>query len=147
MSNDLDHVRRLVAKVSLAVVATVRPDRSVHASVVNAGVLDDPFSNEPCVAFVSHADSRKLSYLRSSARATVVFRDGFDWAAVEGAVQLIGPEDVVPNCDEGELAGLLRAIFAAAGGTHEDWDEFDKVIRDEGRTAVLVKVERISGNR
>ena len=54
MSNDLDHVRRLVAKESLAVVATVRPDCSVHASVVNAGVLDDPFSNKPCVAFVSH---------------------------------------------------------------------------------------------
>ena len=28
--------------------------------------------------------------------------------------------------------------FAAAGGTHDDWDTYDRVMREEGRVAVLV---------
>ena len=43
MPADLDLVRRLsAAEHGLAVVATTRADGTVHASVVNAGVLDDP---------------------------------------------------------------------------------------------------------
>jgi hypothetical protein len=34
---------------------------------------------------------------------------------------------------------LLREVFQAAGGTHDDWDIYDQVMRDERRTAVLVR--------
>jgi hypothetical protein len=43
------------------------------------------------------------------------------------------------------LRVLLRGIFTAAGGTHEDWDEYDRVMRDERRVAVLVEPERVFG--
>jgi hypothetical protein len=42
---------------------------------------------------------------------------------------------------------LLRDVFAAAGGTHDDWDEYDRVMAAEGRTAVLVAPDRITSNR
>ena len=45
-----------------------------------------------------------------------------------------------------DLAAHLRAVFAGAGGTHEDWDEFDQVMADERRTAVLVRLGRLFGN-
>jgi hypothetical protein len=41
---------------------------------------------------------------------------------------------------------LLREVFQAAGGTHDDFDEYDRVMADEGRVAVLVAPDRILGN-
>ena len=38
---------------------------------------------------------------------------------------------------------LLRDVFTAAGGTHADWDEYDRVMAEDGRTAVFITPERI----
>jgi hypothetical protein len=40
----------------------------------------------------------------------------------------------------------LRAVFTAAGGTHDDWDEYDRVMAAERRTAVLIEPARITSN-
>jgi PPOX class probable F420-dependent enzyme len=146
MPNDLDHVRSLAKEDSLAVVTTIRSDGTIHASVVNAGVADAPITGEACIAFVARGSSLKLQHLRASGRASVVFRHGADWVAVEGPVQLVGPQDRLENFGAAQLARLLRRVFVAAGGTHQDWDEFDRVMEAEGRTAVFVTPERISGN-
>ena len=54
MAADLDLVRRLVAAdQGLAIVATTRADGTVHTSLVNAGVVDDPLTGEPAVALVA----------------------------------------------------------------------------------------------
>jgi hypothetical protein len=42
---------------------------------------------------------------------------------------------------------LLREVFTAAGGTHDDWDTYDAVMRDERRAAVLIDPTRIYSNR
>jgi PPOX class probable F420-dependent enzyme len=139
---DLDLVRRLAAADrGLAVVAVGRADGSAHASLVNAGVLDDPENGGPAVAFVVRGGARKLDYLRQRARATVVFRSAWEWVAVEGSARIIGPDDL-PEA----LPALLRAVFAAAGGTHDDWDTFDRVMADERRVAVFVQPARITTN-
>jgi hypothetical protein len=44
------------------------------------------------------------------------------------------------------LPALLRTIFVDAGGEHEDWSEYDRVMAVERRTAVLITPERISSN-
>ena len=33
---------------------------------------------------------------------------------------------------------LLRDVFTAAGGVHEDWDEYDRVMAAERRAAVFI---------
>jgi hypothetical protein len=147
MSSDLGHVQSIVKKDSLAVAAVVRPDGTVHASVVSAGVLDDPLSGEASIGFVARGDARKLSHLRAGGRATVVFRSGPDWVAVEGSARLVGPDDPLEGFGAPQLARLIRGIFTAAGGTHQDWAEFDRVMEAERRTAVLVTPETISSNR
>ena len=63
-------------------------------------------------------------------------------AAVVGFAELIGPLDPHPEVDAEGLRMLLRDIFIAAGGTHDDWDRYDRVMREEGRTAVLVAAAR-----
>jgi hypothetical protein len=48
--------------------------------------------------------------------------------------------------DAERLRVLLREIFTAAGGTHDDWDTYDAAMRAERRTAVLVTPERVYSN-
>jgi len=128
-----------------AVVSVLRPDSTVSSSVVNAGVLRHPVTGEQAVGFVSRGDARRLGYLRATLRATVVLRAGWRWAAAEGPVQLCGPDDPVPGVDAEGLRLLLRAVFTAAGGTHDDWDAYDAAMARERRTAVLVTPERVYG--
>jgi len=134
------------AETGLAVVATTRPDGTVHASVVNAGVMDDPVTGEPCVALVARGESRKLDYFRRNGRAAVVFRRGWDWASVEGPATLAGPDDPLDGVVASAIPQLLRDIFTAAGGTHDNWAEYDRVMATERRTAVLITPARVIGN-
>ena len=130
----------------LVVVSTARADGTIQSSVVNAGVLDHPITGRPVVGFVSGGSSRRLTNLRARPRATVVIRAGWSWAGVEGPVDLAGPDDPLDGVAGDALRLLLRDIFTAAGGTHEDWDEYDRVMADERRVAVLVQPERTYGS-
>jgi PPOX class probable F420-dependent enzyme len=143
----LERVRDLVGRDhGLAVVVTQRADGSPQATVVNAGVLDHPVTGEPVVGLVVAGNTRKLAHLRARPRATVVFRVGWEWTAVEGPVDLAGPDDLLAGHDPAHVPALLRDVFRSAGGTHEDWDEFDRVMAAERRAAVLVHPERITNN-
>lgn len=130
----------------LSVVVTLRADQTPHTSVVNAGVLPHPVTGARAVAFVSAGGTRKLAHLRADSTIAVVVRAGWQWAAVEGRAQLIGPDDPHPEIDDERLRLLLRDIFSAAGGTHEDWATFDQVMREERRAAVFITPTRVYSN-
>jgi hypothetical protein len=38
-------------------------------------------------------------------------------------------------------------VFSAAGGTHADWDEYDRVMDRERRAVVLVTPARVYSNQ
>ena len=38
---------------------------------------------------------------------------------------------------------LLREMFTAAGGTHDDWDTYDRTMAEDRRAAVLITPRRI----
>jgi PPOX class probable F420-dependent enzyme len=128
----------------LAVVSTLRADQSIQSSLVNAGVLDHPETGEPVLAFVTYGKV-KLANLRVRPQLSVTFRKGWKWGTVEGKAQLAGPDDPQPWLDADSLRLLLRNIFTAAGGTHDDWDEYDRVMAEQHRTAVLITPERVYG--
>jgi PPOX class probable F420-dependent enzyme len=141
---DLSDFARLVARDhGLCVVSTLRPDATIQSSVVNAGVLEHPVTGEPVVGLVARGRSRKLANLRARPRATVVVRAAWEWVAAEGPADLAGPDDRLGDLDADRVRVLLRQIFAAAGGTHDDWDTYDRVMAQERRTAVLVTPERV----
>jgi hypothetical protein len=143
---NLDDVRALGERESgLAVAITLRRDGSPRASVVNAGVIDHPVSGEPVVAFVSRGGVRKLDDLRRDPRLTVVFRSGWEWIAVEGSSELMGPNDPSEHQGTEDLRALIRRVYAAAaGGTPDEWRLLDDRIEAEGHTAVLLRPTRIS---
>ena len=146
MTDLADFTRLIPGDHGLCVVSTLRPDTTIQASVVNAGVLGHPLTGRPVAALVARGGSRKLANLRARPRATVVIRAGWQWVAVEGAVELAGQDDPMPGIDAERLRVLLREIFTAAGGTHDDWDTYDRVMASERRTAVLVTPDRVYTN-
>jgi PPOX class probable F420-dependent enzyme len=141
-----DFARLIDGDHGLCVVTTLRKDSTIQASVVNAGVLDHPLTGQPVAAFVAAGGGHKLANLRARPRATMVLRAGWQWVAVEGAAELAGPDDPLPGIDGERLRVLLREIFTAAGGTHDDRDTYDRVMAAERRTAVLVTPDRVYSN-
>jgi PPOX class probable F420-dependent enzyme len=143
----IENVRDLARRdQGLAVVVSQRADGSAQTSVVNAGVLAHPVSGNAVVGVVVRGGTRKQANLRRRPRATVVFRAGWEWVAVEGPVDLAGPDDPLDGLDAGRVPQVLRDVFSAAGGTHDDWDEYDRVMAAERRLAVLVAPERVYSN-
>jgi PPOX class probable F420-dependent enzyme len=133
------------AESGLAVVSTLRADSTIQSSVVNVGLLPDPLTGKDGLAFVTYGKV-KLANLRVRPHVTIAFRNGWQWASVEGSTRLLGPDDTEAGWDQPAMAKLLRDIFTAAGGTHSDWDEYDQTMVEQRRSAVLVAPTRIYGN-
>jgi PPOX class probable F420-dependent enzyme len=129
----------------LVVVATLRADDTIQSSLVNAGVLAHPATGETVLAFVA-SGRVKLANLRARPQITATFRNGGRWAAVEGHAELAGPDDPQPWLDADGLRLLLRATFTSAGGQHDDFDEYDRVMAEQRRVAVLIRPDRIYSN-
>jgi PPOX class probable F420-dependent enzyme len=143
---DLDDVVTLGRRCSFLVIAsTTRADGSIQSALVNAGVLPHPLTGERIVALVSQPGVR-VRNLRARPQATVAYRADWAYATVEGTVELAGPDDPLPGIDDERLRLLLREIFTAAGGTHDDWDEYDRVMAADRRCAVLLTPTRIYGS-
>ncbi len=143
---DLADFEALVpADHGLIVMTVIGPDGRMRPSVVNAGVIDHPVTGTRVVAVVIHGAARKLAHLRAMPRASAVLRGGWRWAGVEGPVEITGPDDPMEGIGPERLRLLLREIFTAAGGTHDDFDEFDRVMAADRRAAVLITPERIFG--
>ena len=144
---NLDDVRSLLAdEHGLTVISTTQRDGDVLSSVVNAGVFDDPVTGSPSVAFVSAGGAARLAHLRRGSTLTATVRRKWRWVSVTGTARIIGPDDPVDGIDDDRLRRLLREVFQAAGGSHDDYDEYDRVMREERRAAVFVAPTRIRGN-
>src|ERR1700754_3189443 len=124
-STALDDFARLArSEQGLGVVSTSRADHTIQSSVVNLGVMDHPVSGGDIVAFVTYGKV-KLANLRARPRLSLTVRAGWNWLAVEGDAEIIGPDDPRSGFDADATRLLLREIFTAAGGSHDDWDEYD----------------------
>src|SRR3979409_1227806 len=100
----LDQARPLIPPDNgMAAAATCRADRTPHASVVNAGVLDHPVNGAPIVAFISRGHARKLDNIRARPDLPIVWRIGWDWVAVDGFAELVGPNDSIEGLTPADL--------------------------------------------
>lgn len=80
----------------LVVVSTLRANGTIQSSLVNAGVLAYPATGETILALVASAPV-KLANLRARPQITATFRNGWQWAAVEGRAELAGPDNPNPG--------------------------------------------------
>ncbi|MCD2195719.1 TIGR03618 family F420-dependent PPOX class oxidoreductase [Actinomycetospora endophytica] len=130
----------------LVVVATSRADGSIQSSLVNGGPIRHPVTGEEVFAYVTYGRA-KLANLRRRPWTTITARSGWRWATLEGTVEIAGPDDPLPGVDPASIPQLLRDIFVAAGGSHDNWDEYDAVMARERRAAVFVTPTRLYANR
>jgi len=131
---------------NFCVLTTTRSDGTVQASVVSAGVMSHPTSGAEVVVCVARGGTRKLANLRARPTVTFVASTGGAWVAVEGRAELIGPDDPRRGFDEEALRHLLRDAFRAAGGDHDDWETYDRVMKEERRTVVFAAPTRVYSN-
>jgi PPOX class probable F420-dependent enzyme len=146
MTDVADFAALVARDHGLCVVSTLRAAGTIQSSVVNAGVLKHPVTGVLVVAFTTRGETAKLANLRARPRATVVVRAGWEWASAEGPTEIAGPDDPLPGFDPDGLPGLLRDVFTAAGGTHDDWPTYDRVMAEERRAAVMISPERVYSN-
>ena len=120
-----------------AVVTTIGRSGLPQATIVRAG----PY--EGTMAFVVRGGTVKLANLKRDDRCAVLVAkpDWTRYATVEGRASTHRQD----NTGEEELRLLLRRVFSAAGGAHSDWEEYDRVMREEARAVVLVTPERVYG--
>ncbi|MGH2366176.1 MAG: TIGR03618 family F420-dependent PPOX class oxidoreductase [Chloroflexota bacterium] len=139
---------RIAAKEHyLVVVTTLRRDGLAQSSVVNAGFLRHPTAGGPVLGMVLRGGTVKLRNLRRDSRITVTARSGHEWASLDGQADIIGPDDLPAGFAPAALPTLLRQVFAAAGGTHDNWAEYDRVMAQQRRAAVFVSPTHVYGNQ
>ena len=143
----IDDVQRFLGQeTGLATVSTIQKDGGILSSVVNCGVLPHPITQELCVAFVSAGGAARLKHIERGSEVTVAIRREWKWVSVSGEADLFGPEHLPENFDPEQLRILLRDVFISAGGVHDDFEEYDKVMASEKRVVVCVGVGQIRGN-
>ena len=129
-----EDVRPFFEQNHRGVVTTYRRNEATQVSIVASGAM------EGAIVFVSRGDSAKLANLKRDPRCTVMATQA-DWssyAVVEGNAEIRGWD----NMDPEELRLLLRDAYSACGDTeHPNWNEFDRVMREERRAVVLVRPE------
>ena len=143
----LNNVRRFLAdETGLATISTVQDDGRVLSGIANCGIIPHPLTGHECVALVSMGKAARLKHVRRGSEVTISIRRGWNWVAVTGKADLIGPDDEADSIDADALRLLLREIYQAAGGTHDDFEEYDSEMIRSRRAAVLVAPTRIIGN-
>lgn len=144
---ELDNLRsKLATETGLAEVITLRKSGRPLVALINAGMIEHPATGEEVAAFVSGGSAARLVHLRRDPWITLAVRRNWDWVAVEGRAELAGPNDEHPAVPAAAVPQLLRTIFQAAGGTHDDYDEFDRAMAADQRCAVLITPDRVYGN-
>jgi PPOX class probable F420-dependent enzyme len=129
----LADVAEMLTQQPYAVVSTIRPSGAVQSTLVNVGIYDGG------VGFTTVGQSRKEYHLKRNPACTVTVHNGPYWITVEGKARLYSWDDTDPET----MRHLLRELYVVAGGTHDDWETYDRVIREERRAVVIVMPERI----
>ena len=145
MATIADAVALARQESGLAVVSTARVNGGIQSTLVNVAAMAHPQTGTEVLAFVT-VGTVKLANMRARPQVSVTFKDGWRYMTVEGEATLAGPDDPRPWLDAEGLRLLLRQVFTAAGGTHDDWDEYDRVMAEQRRTVVLVDPSRVYGS-
>ena len=136
----------LLEETGLATVSTTQKDGRVLSSVVNCGMIEHPLIGGTCVAFVSGSNAARLKHIERGSQVTITARRGWAWSSATGPAALIRPECLPENIDAEQMRLLLRDVFHAAGGVHDDLEEYDRAMAQEKRVVICVTPERILGN-
>ena len=132
----LDDLDGLLGQNNVVVFTTFRRDGMPQQSLVTVGKIDGG------LAFTTRSRNAKAYNLARDPRCAIMLvrpnMRGF--AVLDGSAEVQGPH----NTDAEALRLRLREVYrVAAGKEHPDWDEYDRVMLEEGRVTVLLRPDRI----
>ena len=132
----LDDLDGLLARNNVVVFTTFRRDGMPQQSLVTVGKMDGG------LAFTTRSRNAKAYNLGRDPRCAIMLvrPDNRGFAVLDGRAEVHGPH----NTDSDALRLRLREVYrVAAGKEHPDWDEYDRVMLEEGRVTVLLRPDRI----
>lgn len=139
MANDAA-LAKLVAGLDLGVLATLKRDGRPQLSNINYH-FDE---GRRLVRISITANRAKARNLARDPRASlhVTTPDGWSYAVAEGTAELSAVA-----ADPGDAAVEdLVAVYRDIRGEHPDWDEYRRVMVEDGRLVVRLHVERLYGH-
>lgn len=132
----LDDLDGLLAQSNVVVFTTFRRDGMPQQSLVTVGKVDGG------LAFTTRSRNAKAYNLARDPRCAIMLvrPDNRGFAVLDGRAEVQGPH----NSDADSLRLRLRDVYrVAAGKEHPDWDEYDRVMLEEGRVVILLRPDRI----
>ena len=133
-----DRQRGFLSGNHMAVFSTFRRNGAAQLSIVTAGLYGDG------VAFTTTANRAKHRNLERDPRCTLLVSHP-EWRpflVIEGTAAALTQE----NTETEELRAAFREVYrAAAGKEHPDWEEYDRVMVEDGRVIIMVRPEHVYG--
>jgi len=126
-----DQAKEFLAKNHRAVMATIRSDGMPQMSNVAQAYLDGK------IEVSTRSASAKVRNLRRDSRVTMLVLGDESWyqyVVVYGTVEIVDLPAAAPE---------LRRIYQFIAGEHQDWNEYDQAMIEEGRVVLRVAIDRI----
>ena len=133
-----ENIRAFLESTNRGVLTTFRRDGAAQMSIVTCGPYRDG------VAFTTTASRAKLLNLKRDPRCSLLVSNENWWGFVvlDGMAQIISAE----NSSADEYRNALRDVYRTASGEeHSNWDEYDRAMLDDRRSAVIVIPDRTYG--
>ena len=133
-----EHVRAFTTENHQGVLTCFRRNGAAQVSIVTCGAYEDG------VAFTTTGDRAKLHNLRRDPRCSLLVSHP-DWrpfVVLEGSARVLSPG----TTDTEELRQALRGVYRAASGQdHPNWEEYDRAMVQDRRSAIIVVPDHIYG--
>lgn len=132
----LEDLDGLLGQNNVVVFTTFRRDGMPQQSLVTVGKMDGG------LAFTTRSRNAKAYNLARDPRCAIMLvkPDNRGFAVLDGKAEVQGPH----NSDAESLRLRLREVYrVAAGKEHPDWNEYDRVMLEEGRVTILLRPDRI----
>jgi PPOX class probable F420-dependent enzyme len=133
---NIDDLTPLLAQNQVVNFSTYRRDGRQQMSLVTVGRVGD------ALAFTTRQRNAKYSNLLRDPRCAmmVMSPDLRVYAVLDGDAQVVGPH----NTDTDVLRTTLREVYrVSAGKEHPNWDEYDAVMVEQKRVAILLAPTRM----
>ncbi|MDA0769043.1 MAG: PPOX class F420-dependent oxidoreductase [Chloroflexi bacterium] len=132
-----DQVSAFIGEHHKAVLSTFRKNGMAQLSVIVVGPFEDG------AAFTTTEDRTKLRNLKRDPRCSLLVSQDSWWGFVvlEGSARIMSEDNTEPE----KLKMALREVYRAIAGEHPDWPIYDRAMKDEARSVVVVVPDHVYG--
>ena len=133
-----EKARAFLGQTHRGVVTTFRKNGHVQISIISCGPYRDG------VAFTVTSTRSKLWNLKRDPRCSILIsmENWWGFVVLEGQAEIISAE----NTETEEFRLALRDVYRTCSGEeHANWEEYDKAMKDDKRSIILIVPDHVYG--